>query len=62
MDKDITLAALVPAGWLGGLVLLVAYMLVSPVLFIVALFRPEGLEDLPDMLLELIGGAGQSGG
>lgn len=62
MDKDITLAALVPAGWLGGLVLLVAYMLVSPVLFIVALFRPEGVEDLPDMLLELIGGAGQSGG
>jgi hypothetical protein len=62
MDKDISLAAVIPVGWLGGLLLLLLYTLASPFLFIYALFQPEGLNDIPALFGELLGGSGQTGG
>ncbi len=62
MEKDITLAAVVPVGWLGGFLLLLLYTLASPFLFIYALFQPEGLSDIPGLFEELLGGSGQTGG
>ena len=62
MDKDITLAAVVPGAWLGGLLVLLVYTVLSPFLFVFALFRPEGLADIPTLLLDLLGGSGQSAG
>lgn len=62
MDKHITLAAVVPGAWLGGLLLLLVYTVLSPVLFIIALFRPEGLDDIPGLFGELLGGSGQTDG
>lgn len=62
MDKDITLAAVVPVTWLGGLLLMVVYTLLSPFVFIYALFRPEGISDIPTLFAELLGGSGQTGG
>ena len=61
-DKDITIAAVVPGAWLAGLLLMVVYTVLSPFLFIFALFLPEGLDDLPALLGELLGGSGQTGG
>ncbi|HOQ89181.1 MAG TPA: hypothetical protein PLO53_04800 [Candidatus Hydrogenedentes bacterium] len=61
MNKDITLAGLVPGAWLTGLLGLVVgalafvlYTVASPVLFLIALFRPEGVDDI----LALITGEG----
>ena len=62
MGKDITLAAIFPVTWLGGLLLMLFYTLLSPFLFIFALFLPEGLDDLPALFGELLGGSGQTGG
>lgn len=62
MNKDITLAAVVPLTWLGGLLLVLVYTLLSPFLFIFALLRPEGLDDIPTLFGELLGGSGQTGG
>lgn len=57
MEKDITLAGLVPGMWLTGLLGLVLgvlafvlYTVASPILFLVALFRPEGVDDILAML------------
>ena len=61
MDKDITLAGLVPGAWLTGLLGLIVgalafvlYTVASPVLFLIALFRPEGV----DNIVALISGGG----
>lgn len=61
LDKDITLAGLVPGAWLTGLLglilgalVFVLYTVASPVLFLIALFRPEGVDDI----VALISGGG----
>ncbi|MBP9004424.1 MAG: hypothetical protein KBH78_12450 [Candidatus Hydrogenedentes bacterium] len=63
MEKDITLAGLVPGAWLTGLLGLilgalafVLYTVASPVLFLITLFRPEGVDDI---LAMLTGGGGE---
>jgi len=57
MNKDITLAGLVPGAWLTGLLGLIVgaltfvlYTVASPVLFLVALFSPQGVDDILIML------------
>ncbi len=45
-DKDFTLALGVPVIWFGGLLTWILYTIASPVLFFVALFRPEGVDDI----------------
>ena len=62
MDKDITLAAVFPVTWLAGLLLMLVYTLLSPVLFVFTLFVPEGLDDFPALLERLLGIGGQTGG
>jgi len=57
MNKDITLAGLVPGAWLTGLLglivgalVFVLYTVASPVLFLVALFSPQSVDDILIML------------
>ncbi len=46
MDKDFTLALIVPGIWLGDVLFLVLYTLVSPILFIAALFVPYSPQEI----------------
>lgn len=50
MEKNFTLALIVPGIWLGNVLFLVLYTLVSPILFIAALFVPYSPGELIDSI------------
>ena len=61
-DKDITLAAVVRVAWLAGLLVFAVTTIASPVLFILALFCPEGLGDVGSVFNDVFNGGAQNGG
>jgi hypothetical protein len=46
MEKDFTLALIVPAVWVANVLFLLIYTIASPVLFFVALFSPYSPQEL----------------
>jgi|GEM_PF-2462887 len=46
MEKDFSLALIVPSIWIANVLFLLIYTLISPILFFIALFSPYSPQEL----------------